>query len=201
MLFRKKKKQKKQDALFSEALQEAGYEIDPGLIRTDHPTARCYYGKEEFPLVFPLRFLREARALDFQKRYDFSFRGLQTPRRDWVRAYESPRSAILFTDTGRKIEKKTFDRDYYQELAHSRFTLCPSGDFIWTYRFFEAMMCLSIPVVEAGVQFDQFEGYIYFHSDSDQGDLLRAWSMEAAMANYQLFLKRNTLLQRFIFIN
>lgn len=200
MLFRKKKKQKKQDALFNEALLEAGYKIGTGSEKTDHPTARCYYEKEEFPLIFPLRFLREARSLDYEKCYDFSFRGLYTPRRDWVRAFESSRSSILFTNTGRKIEKREFDKDYYQELAHSRFTLCPSGDFIWTYRFFEAIMCLSIPIVEAGARFDQFQGYTYYNSESSQRDLLQSWSREVTMENYQLFLKRNTLLQKFIFI-
>lgn len=59
---------------------------------------------------------------------------------------------ILITASlrGRIFPGKSWDDEYYQLMAQSRFTICPSGDVgcPWTYRFFEAMLCGSIPIVE-----------------------------------------------------
>ena len=33
-------------------------------------------------------------------------------------------------------------------MCQSRFTLCPAGDSPWSFRFYEVLMCKSIPVVE-----------------------------------------------------
>ena len=40
------------------------------------------------------------------------------------------------------------DDAYFQIMGETEFTLCPAGDSPWSYRFFEAIACLSIPVVD-----------------------------------------------------
>ena len=37
---------------------------------------------------------------------------------------------------------------YFETMCQSRFTLCPAGDSPWSFRFYEVLMCKSIPVVE-----------------------------------------------------
>jgi hypothetical protein len=201
MFFKKKKKIKKQQALFAEAISEVHIKFGDDDLRIDHPSAKCYYKTEEYPLIFPLRFLRKCRQLDYAKMYDFCFRGLYTSKRDWVNGFASKDSRITFTDNGRKIAKDHFDNQYYQEMANSRFTLCPQGDFKWTYRFFEAILCRSIPIIEPGSDHEQCHGFIYFYSDKTSEELLKAWKEIYLEKNYRLFLSRHTLLDRFIFLN
>jgi hypothetical protein len=200
MFFKKKPKVKKQDALFAEAIRETGIVAADGELTISHEKAECYYNRETYPIMFPLRFLRESRNLEYFKKYDFTFRGLQTPKRDWVKQFESGSSQITFTDAGRKIGKDQYDKEYYQEMASSKFTLCPAGDFKWTYRFLEAMMCRSIPVIERGFEHEQCEGVVYFYSDAGRDQLISQWKEEIVEKNYKLFLKRHTFINRFIFL-
>lgn len=201
MLFRKKKvKVKKQSALFAEAIREAGLNPREDELTINHELPRCYYLTEAFDIIFPLRFLRESRQLSYDKLHDFSFRGIHTAKRDWVNRFASPRTKITFTENGRRIEKDHFDRPYYQELANSKFTLCPAGDFKWTYRFLEAIMCRSIPVIEPGSDHSQNDGFTYYYSDKTMEELLQHWDESIVERNYKLFLKKHTLLDRFIFL-
>jgi hypothetical protein len=48
---------------------------------------------------------------------------------------------------GRKLENKIIDRKYWEILKKSRTVYCPAGDFIWTYRFYEAVMSGAVPVL------------------------------------------------------
>jgi len=45
----------------------------------------------------------------------------------------------------RVIEENKF---YFQTMCQSKFVLCPSGDGPWSFRFYETLMCKSIPIVE-----------------------------------------------------
>jgi hypothetical protein len=38
--------------------------------------------------------------------------------------------------------------DYFENMCKSKFILCPAGDTSWSFRFYEALMCKSIPIVE-----------------------------------------------------
>ena len=66
------------------------------------------------------------------------------------------------SERGRVFPWKAWDDDYFRLLARAEFVLCPSGDFVWSYRFFEAVLCGAIPVVEeacpayAGFRFRTF---------------------------------------------
>lgn len=53
---------------------------------------------------------------------------------------------IEFTMRGRQVEYKYIDEDYYSEMSKYKYVFCPKGDFVWTYRFFEAIQVGSIPL-------------------------------------------------------
>jgi hypothetical protein len=38
---------------------------------------------------------------------------------------------------------------YFQTMTQSKYTLCPAGDSAWSFRFYEALMCKSVPIVES----------------------------------------------------
>lgn len=195
---KRKRKIKKQEALFREALEEVGLTPKDEEVSIDHQGATCHYKGERFGIIFPMRFLRLSRGLNFKKNYDYCFRGLKTPDREWVGRFVGERAQITFTDRGRKIEKDFFDATYYQEMANSRFTLCPAGDFRWTYRFLEAVMCRSIPIIESGANHPMFDGFVFFETDQ-LTDQLPVSSEKDIQHNYRLFLSRHTFLYYFIF--
>jgi len=39
--------------------------------------------------------------------------------------------------------------DYFRKMCQSKFVLCPAGDAPWSFRFYEVLMCKSIPIVES----------------------------------------------------
>ncbi|MEX2566456.1 MAG: hypothetical protein WD431_10980 [Cyclobacteriaceae bacterium] len=60
---------------------------------------------------------------------------------------------LLMTDSrrGREFPGKAWDDAYFRIQAQAEFIICPSGDVgcPWTYRFFEAMLCGAIPIVQS----------------------------------------------------
>ena len=38
---------------------------------------------------------------------------------------------------------------YFESMCQSKFVLCPAGDSLWSFRFYETLMCKSIPIVES----------------------------------------------------
>jgi len=38
---------------------------------------------------------------------------------------------------------------YFEKMCQSKFVLCPGGDAPWSFRFYEVLMCKSIPIVES----------------------------------------------------
>jgi hypothetical protein len=39
--------------------------------------------------------------------------------------------------------------DYFEKMCKSKYLLCPAGDSTWSFRFYEVLMCKSIPIVES----------------------------------------------------
>ena len=39
--------------------------------------------------------------------------------------------------------------EYFEKMCQSKFVLCPGGDAPWSFRFYEVLMCKSIPIVES----------------------------------------------------
>jgi hypothetical protein len=74
--------------------------------------------------------------------------------------------AVVYSKIGRAFPFKVWDDAYYRFLGGCAFTLCPNGEEVWTYRFFEAMLCGSLPVVESDCPV--YHGFRYrFLSDTD----------------------------------
>ncbi|MCC8358459.1 exostosin domain-containing protein [Salinimicrobium sediminilitoris] len=96
---------------------------------------------------------------------------------------------IWLSDRGRRFPIKAWDREYYDNLCQSQFVLCPSGDFIWTYRFFEAILCGAIPVIEENCPL--YENYRFYYMQDNRENF--TWSCEDAEYNYNLCLKNMTL--------
>jgi len=46
-----------------------------------------------------------------------------------------------------KKNRNFFDENYFQKMSQSKFALCPAGDACWSMRFYEALMCKSLPIV------------------------------------------------------
>ena len=84
--------------------------------------------------------------------------------------------------------KVYFDKKYFQIICNSQFTLCPSGDAPWSMRFFESILCKSIPVLETPChawrsRFEKSIGY-KFYTLSDDLQYREDWVEE----NYYKFL-------------
>jgi len=70
--------------------------------------------------------------------YDYSLKGLgYSPKEE--KNYESEKVQY------RKVEENKF---YFETMCQSKFILCPRGDAPWSFRFYETLMCKSIPIVE-----------------------------------------------------
>jgi len=93
------------------------------------------------------------------------------------------------SNRGRVFPGKSWDEEYYAFLAQSQFVLCPSGDFVWTYRFFEAALCGAIPIIERACP--AYTGF-RFRTMDDPLDTL-VWSLEEAEYNFQQCRDRLTL--------
>ena len=55
----------------------------------------------------------------------------------------------LFGQKGYGEGGRGFDGHYYSKMKGSLFTLCPAGDSMYSIRFYEALMCKSIPIVNS----------------------------------------------------
>lgn len=67
---------------------------------------------------------------------------------------------LIHSRRGRSWPGKGWDPGYFDRMLKSQFVLCPDGDFVWTYRFFEAILCGAVPIVENSCQL--YDGYIYY---------------------------------------
>lgn len=87
---------------------------------------------------------------------------------------------------GRTFPVKAWDEEYYRLLGRSQFVLCPSGDYTWTYRFFESVLCGAVPIVE-----DYCEAYngFYFYSMKEPLENMR-WSHKIAEINYNYAINK-----------
>ena len=121
-----------------------------------------------------------------QRRVDRSLRGLARPK---IRRTKIGDLIFWESNRGRVFPGKAWDSAYMQELVDSQFALCPSGDYVWTYRFFEAAMCGAIPVVEESCP--AYQGFIFYHMTDNATEL--RWSERSAEHNYSLARARLTI--------
>ena len=97
--------------------------------------------------------------------------------------------SLWATDRGRTFPIKSWDIEYFKILSNSKFILCPSGDYIWSYRFFESILCGAIPIVEESCL--AYQGFRFF-TLRDRADGIE-WREEDAIYNYGLCNDRITV--------
>lgn len=136
-----------------QAMQEVGMKGEVEVIHSEKP--KTFINGKEYTLVFPKFIL----GIKEEKIFDKVFVGLLTDKRK--KFLDNFKGAfIVDSNNGRKPEAKVMDLEYFKTMARSRFVLCPNGDFTWTYRFFEAILCRCIPIVEQKCEL--YNGYHFY---------------------------------------
>jgi len=136
-------------------------------ITINHPTPWTMIGDKKYTLIFPKYMFN----YDLKKTIDFLFIGkINKKRSDFLKLF--PDATIKHSERGRDIKIKVKDEEYFNEMSKAKFTLCPNGDFIWTYRFFESIIFKSIPIIEDYC--DHYDGY-YFYRHNDEYIYRKDW--------------------------
>ena len=116
------------------------------------------------PLIFPKSLIEFCYNADDIKLDKIYFRGLITQKRELaINKLQSTNTLETVIDSsmkGRQFPLKTFDEEYFIEMKKYKFIFCPDGDFVWSYRFFESIMCGGIPIVENDCPL--YEGFKYY---------------------------------------
>lgn len=136
-----------------QALHEVGRTAE---VVIDHVKPRTIIDGKEYTLVFP-KFLFETNTP--LRTIDKLFIGNVTESR--MRFLSGFKDAVIeYSTRGRGDKTKFFDAAYFDRMARAKFALCPNGDFVWTYRFFEACIMGAIPVIEESC--DIYNGYRFY---------------------------------------
>jgi len=156
-----------QEILFRTALEEEGIEVKG--FRLDHGTPINYNGGKQYNLIYPKSYLDELKTIDTNNKVlDYIFIGtISGNHRQFLKKWDKPNSVIKTGKQNNFIHPKDdkvgyygknyFNRPYISQLATSKFVLSPGGCsafnpkykegiFIWTYRFWEAVMAGAIPI-------------------------------------------------------
>lgn len=143
-------------------------------------------------LIFPKSLIDFCQKDIVNKEDKIYFRGLLTQKREnaisIIRNKTNKPLLIDSSNNGREFPLKTFDRDYFNEMKKYKFILCPDGDFIWSYRFFESVMCGAIPIVEN--ESPLFEGFKYYNIEDNLVDMV--WKPEWVSNNLNLLVEKYT---------
>ena len=159
------------------------------VLKTDHYNGTNYINDVKYPLIFPLYLKNYISGLDKTKTIDYNFIGTISNKRNWIYDYNIFNSIIRESRKGRDPKQKyNIDVDYYRVISSSKFTLTPTGDCPWSYRFFEAIMCMSIPIVENNSNDIYMKDYFYYYKDDKH-----IYIEEMARKNYDTFKSRHFL--------
>lgn len=93
---------------------------------------------------------------------------------------------VWSSERGRRFPTKAWDEDYFRMLADSAAVLCPSGDYVWSYRFFEACLCGAMPIVEQTSPL--YDGFRYRLMTDARS--VAPWSEADAEHNYRVCTER-----------
>jgi len=161
-------------------------------IREDHINGCNFINGKKLPIIFPLYINNFISSLDKNKSIDYNFIGIITPKRKWILKYKEENSIIKTSNYGRdQVKKYNIDSEYYNILSKSKFTLTPTGDCPWSYRFFEAIMCFSIPILENNTN-DIYAKDYFFYFDDDE----HIYDEKKAQENYEKFINSDHFLKK-----
>ena len=134
-----------------------------------------------------------------EKDLDYNFIGTITNNRKWITKY-TDNSIISNSTYGRDINKKyELDKDYYTIISRSKFTLTPTCNCPWSYRFFEAIMCLSIPILENNsTDIHMKEYHCFYDSDKHIYDKIKAYENYNKFINSKHFIKNIPQIQKLL---
>lgn len=181
-----------QEYFFKHALKEANINIkEPYLI--DHKLGNNINEGKRYPIIFPIERVNKINHIKSKtkKIYNYHFKGLLTDKKNWVLDFKNKKSLIHFNDYSRdKKLKYEFDRAYFLGMCRSNFTLCPTDVYPWSYRFFEAIMCDSIPILDDD-ELDIFSHQFKFYRKSEEHIYNKEWVLH----NTNVFLNTHTLKQ------
>lgn len=84
---------------------------------------------------------------------------------------------------------------YFESMRQSKFCLCPAGDAPWSFRFYETLMCESIPIVESHdhtyrtIEESNIEYKYYLYNDNKS----HIYSSNIINYNTNIFIKNHLL--------
>lgn len=159
-------------------------------VEIDHREPSVSIGSLRRPLLFPHKAFDLYRQCWTSRTVFATFAGNPNRARKktlkkWRRLARRSRDgsvSLSWTQKGRHWPEKAWDPGYVADLCRSQFVLCPSGDFQWTYRFFEAAAGGAIPLVEASHPL--YEGFHHYRIDEKAADL--DWTPSKAEENHEL---------------
>lgn len=161
-----------QEIYAREAISETGKTLPLIIVHTEPMTVA---GGKDYRLLFPLRIF-----IDKPKTINQLFIGTITPKQNKFLAQF--KDALIFeSNNGRNEAIKGHDQRYFDLMAQAKYVLCPNGDFIWNYLFFEAVAVGAIPIIQ-----DYCDLYDGFRYNCDRTE-------EAVRHNIELMKKRHTI--------
>lgn len=156
-------------------------------IKIDHKNGKNYLNDKEYNMLFPLSLVEFVKSLPKEKTSDYYFQGYIGLNRIWINQYKD-KGKIVSSMSGREPSTKyNVDVDYYKTMCGTKFTLTPTGDCPWSYRFFESIMCHSIPVLEDNTN-DIYHHLFKCFSHSDN----HTYNISMAEHNYKVFIENFT---------
>ena len=162
-----------------QACEEAGITVTS--ITIDHAAPRTIVNGVTRPLLFPRS------LLNFRDRKTIHqlFLGHITPAREEFLS-KFPDATIYVSERGRSQDTRHYDSEYFTWMGRASFVRCPSGDFAWTYRFFEATACGAIPIVERVA--DCYDGYKFYQVGDPlvRNDAIAEWNLIKTMQELML---------------
>lgn len=159
-----------------EAFQEAG--INKRGLRSDPPYAlfsRRYLNeidalnhekKYDFCFIGSIQSNAEARqwVIEFAKKYfteNSVFVNTDKDLTNWVSLgpFDKTGNGLGFcpkeqkNNQSRRVQYRVVEENkyYFETMCQSKYILCPGGDAPWSFRFYETLLCRSIPIVESWI--------------------------------------------------
>lgn len=158
---------KYQEFYFRKALEEKKILIVK--LRCNHENGTNFNNNIEYPILFPHERVNDIENVisNIDKSINYFFQGLLTESKEWILYLKDDENTFLnFSDYGRHSNKFILDAEYFKKMASSKFTLCPTDIFPWSYRFFEAIICRSIPILNDN-EIDIFSHNFKFYRKSE----------------------------------
>lgn len=177
-----------QEHFFRLSLKEIG--VKKGEIKINHNDGTCWHKKTGWvPICFPLSMVSQIEKIDKIKTSNYFFSGVVTEQRKWLNKYQNTHHSCYGRNGNTKYN---LDLLYYEKMSQSFFGLSPVGDCPWSYRFFEAIMCKSIPILGDN-EFDIYSKNFVHMRDSGQ----HIYNILDVEKNYKLFLQNHVLINIF----